>query len=134
MMARKLLTAGAIAIATMAGTALAQAPAGRVYSFHSGPTGKCPGLDWHVVAAGNGTLSGMIAWNNMQSMARVTGSVNMQAKTFSMSAKEVGGQERTAIISGTVRPDGWLVADISGPNVTCSGITVQWFVPSATGG
>jgi hypothetical protein len=67
-------------------------------------------------------------------MAHAEGSVNMQARTFQMSAKEEGGQNRTATISGTVRNDGYLVANIQGPNVNCQGITVPWYKPSSGNG
>jgi len=125
----KLAAAGAMAMAVTCSVGLAQGyPEGRTYSFHSGPQGGCPGLDWHVVAQGT-SLDGMIAWNNMKSMAHATGTVNPTAKTFEMTAKEVGGQGRTATITGTVRSDGWLVANIKGPNVSCQNVTVQWFAP-----
>src|ERR1700758_61695 len=99
------LTATAmLAMAVTCSVGLAQSvPEGRVYSFHSGPRGGCPGLDWHVVAQGN-SLEGMIAWNNMKSMAHATGTMNSTAKTFEMNAKEVGGKGRTATITGSVRP------------------------------
>jgi hypothetical protein len=82
----------------------------------------------------NGTLDGIIAWNNMQSLAHASGSTNAQSRTFQMSAKEVGGRGRTANITGTIRQDGFLVANISGPAVNCQGITVGWFVPPPPGG
>jgi hypothetical protein len=131
----KILAATALAIAATMGGAVAQGwPTGRVYTFHSKAQGGCPALDWHVTAEGDGSLSGMIAWNDMKSMAKATGTVNMQAKTFQMTAKEVGGQGATANITGSVRGDGFLVANVSAPNVTCSGIVVPWFVPNAGGG
>src|SRR5215813_10511757 len=123
----KLAAGAAMTVVVTCGVGLAQgAPEGRVYSFHSGPQGGCPGLDWHVVAQGN-SLQGMIAWNNMKDMAHATGTVNPTAKTFEMTAKEVGGQGRTATISGSVRSDGYLVANIKGPSVDCKNVTVQWF-------
>lgn len=127
--------AGALASIVLCGPVSAQqAPVGRIYVFHSTAQGSCPALDWHVVVGGNNALTGMVAWNDMKSIARVSGTVNMSAKTFAMTAKEVGGQGHTATISGVVRSDGWLVADIKGPNVNCQGIVVPWFVPSPTGG
>jgi hypothetical protein len=68
----------------------------------------------------------MISWNNMQQMARAEGTVNKSARTFDMKAVEVGGQGRTAEITGTVRQDGWLVANINGPDVACKGVNVPW--------
>jgi hypothetical protein len=127
----------AVACIFMAWTSAASAqnvPAGSYYSFHSAPQGSCPALDWHVAVGQNGALSGMIAWDNMKSMAHAEGTVNQQARTFQMTAKEVGGQGRTANISGTVRNDGYLVATIEGPNVKCQGVTVPWFKPSSGNG
>ena len=103
-----------------------QLPPGRIYTFHSTPQSGCPGLDWHVVLVGDYTLDGIIAWNNMQSLAHANGSINPQTRTFQMTAQEVGGMGRTANINGTVRSDGYLFANITGPSVTCQGILVGW--------
>lgn len=132
----KLIAASALAIAAAGGVASAQGvPEGRVYTFHSKAQSGCPSLDWHVVVGSNGGLSGMISWDDMKAMARASGSVNMQARTFQMTATEVGGQNRTATIDGTVRQDGWLIASIKGKNVNCQGVNVPWFVPPpSTGG
>jgi hypothetical protein len=131
----KLVATAAFGVAATAGLALAQGlPEGRVYTFHSARQGGCPALDWHVVASGNGALDGMIAWNDMKQMAHATGSVNMQSRTFQMTAKEVGGRGRTAMVSGTVRQDGYLVANIKGPDVNCQNITVPWFQPPPPSG
>lgn len=115
-------------------SAIQQLPPGRIYVFHSTSQSSCPALDWHVVLDANGTLDGIIAWNNMQSLARASGSLDAQNRTFQMTAREVGGQGRTATIDGTVRRDGYLVANISGPNVNCQGVTVTWFVPTPPSG
>jgi hypothetical protein len=134
MITPRFFVAGALAAAATLGVASAQGlPEGRVYAFHSGPTGSCPGLDWHIVASGT-NLQGMIAWNNMKSMAQATGTLNPTARTFSMTAKEVGGQGRSANVTGTVRADGWLIADITAPNLSCKGITVQWYPMTPAGG
>src|ERR1700722_1280519 len=123
------LAAGAMAIAATCSVGVAQGvPEGRVYSFHSGAQGGCPGLDWHVVAQGT-SLEGIIAWNNMKDMAHATGTLNPTAKTFQMTAKEAGGQGRTATITGSVQSNGYLVANIKGPSVNCQNVTVQWFAP-----
>jgi hypothetical protein len=111
-----------------------QLPPGRVYVFHSTAQSSCPALDWHVVLDSGTALDGIIAWNNMQSMARASGTLNPQARTFQMTAKEVGGRGRTATISGTVGQNGYLTANISGPAVNCQGIQVSWFVPPPPSG
>jgi hypothetical protein len=130
MNAVKLIAAGVLALAGTFGVASAQdMPEGRVYAFHSRAQKGCPTLDWHVVVGANGALSGMVSWDNMRAMAHATGTVDMQARTFQMTATEVGGQHRTATVTGTVRQDGWLVAEIKGPKLDCKGVTVPWFTP-----
>jgi len=127
----KLIAASALAITAVCGVASAQQgvpPDGRVFTFHSRAQGGCPALDWHVVAGANNTLSGMIAWDDMKAMAHATGTLNMAAKTFQMTAHEVGGQNRSATVDGSVRQDGYLVANIKGQNVNCTGVVVPWFV------
>jgi hypothetical protein len=76
----------------------------------------------------------MIAWNDMKQMAHATGRVNMQSKSFQMTATEVGGRGRTATVSGSVRQDGYLVANIKGPDVNCQNIVVPWFQPPPPSG
>ncbi len=125
----KLVAAMALTVGAACGTASAQSlPEGRIYAFHSGPTGRCPGLDWHVVATGGKNLDGMISWDNMKAMAHASGTYDQTAKTFQMTAKEVGGQGRTATITGTITSDGWLDAKIDGPGVKCQSVEVRWFV------
>jgi hypothetical protein len=135
MVSPKMIVASALAIATTCGAAMAQSavPPGRVFAFHSQAAGACPGLDWHLVVGPNNSLSGMLAWDDMKAMAHVTGSVT-PARTFTMTAKEVGGQGRTANITGQVRTDGWLVASIKGPKIECNNITVSWYTPAQAGG
>lgn len=129
----KLLVASVLAVAAGCGAASAQsAPQDRVYAFHSGAQGNCPGLDWHVVASGN-ELKGMVSWGNMQHVAKVAGTLNPNNQSFSMKAEEVGGS-RTATISGSVTGDGWLVANIDGPGVKCQAVQVHWFSPATFGG
>jgi hypothetical protein len=98
---------------------------GRVCDFRSAARGGCPAPDWHVVAQSNGVLTGMISWNDMQSMAHADGTYDLRSRTFQMTANEVGGQGQTATVAGTIRPDGWLIANITGPNVNCQGVTVR---------
>jgi hypothetical protein len=131
----KTMVGAALAIAATCGVASAQGiPEGRLFVFHSTAQASCPALDWHIVVGPGGTLSGMISWDNMKSMAHATGTVNMSARTFSMKAQEVGGQARTATVDGTVRGDGWLVANVKGANVSCQGIAVPWFTPPPPNG
>ena len=130
----RVLTVSALALTASLGVASAQVfPEGRVYTFHSRAQGRCPALDWHVVVGPNNTLNGMIAWDDMKAIAHATGSLDPTARTLSMQVHEVGGQGRSATVDGTVRQDGWLVANVNGQDVACKGITVQWFVPTTSG-
>ena len=104
-----------------------QLPAGRVYGFHSTAQASCPSLDWHIVLEPGGALSGIIAWNDMKSLARASGALDMQTGAFQMTAREIGGPARTATLNGTVdRSSGWMTANIHGQNVNCEGIDVPW--------
>jgi hypothetical protein len=130
------ITAGAVVVAAACNLALAQqvAPEGRVYVFHSPKTGPCPEADWHIVVGPNNTLNGMVGWGSMKSVANLSGSISPN-RTFKMEGKEVGGQGRSATITGQLRGDGWLVANVKGPSIDCKNIDVPWFVPppSASG-
>ena len=135
----KLVAIGILAMTALSGIASGQQqqielPPGRVYTFHSSPGSGCPGVDWHVVVQANNVLAGVVAWNDMQSLARVNGSLDRGTGAFEMTAQEVGGQGRTAKVSGKVDPGtGWLTADVEGPNVSCRSIQVPWFSPQRKG-
>jgi hypothetical protein len=131
----RVLTIGALALTAsidVASAQSAQLPPGRIYSFHSPAKGGCPSLNWHIVIGANETLDGMIGWDDMKAVAHATGTVNPTARTFTMQAQEAGGQGRTVTIDGRVRTDGWMTANIHGPNISCTGIDVPWGVPPPT--
>ena len=115
--------------AALVSAASAQQPRDRVYVLHSGAAGGCPSLDWHIVVEANGVLSGMIAWDHMKAMARATGTLDRQKRTFTMVATEVGSPDRKAEIKGIVRDNGWLAVNISGPKITCKAVVVPIYVP-----
>jgi len=123
-MAATLALAGAAILVAQPAVPKPRVPEERVYVLHSKAVGSCPSLDWHIVSEPGGTLSGMIAWNNMQAMARVTGTVDRKNRTFSVVAAELGGQGRRAAVDGTIRSDGWLVANIRGEQMNCSAVVV----------
>jgi hypothetical protein len=129
------MVAGALGAVALLNTAYAQMPApGTLFALHSTAQGACPALDWHVVVGDNGALSGMISWNGMKSMARVTGTTNAEHQ-FSMTATEIGGEGKTATITGQRRPrDGWLIADVNGPGIACKQIEVPIYHPSGGNG
>jgi hypothetical protein len=107
-----------------AGAANVRVPEERIYVLHSKAVGTCPSLDWHIAATPDGTLSGLIAWDNLKSIAKATGRVDRQNRTFSMTAVVIGAEERKAAIDGQVRKDGWLIANVRGDHINCSAIAV----------
>jgi hypothetical protein len=44
--------------------------------FIQGQEGGCPALDWHETVSPTHELSGVIGWNDMKSIARVSGQLN----------------------------------------------------------
>ena len=122
---------GLAAAATPLNPALAQAPLkGGLYAFHSRPIGKCPGLDWHVMVEPNGALDGFVAWDRMQHMARLSGTLTKD-RTFEMAAQEVGGAARKATVKGTAAGD-YITASITGSGSACDDQVLQ--IPRAEGG
>jgi hypothetical protein len=119
-----------VVIAAISGSASAQIvpPAGRMYIYHSPPTYPCPGLDWLLVAGENGSITGMVAWDGMRSMAKAEGTI--KDGQVNLTAAETGGQGRTATMTGTVDAKGWLVLNITTPNVKCEGVNVPFYAPS----
>ena len=130
-MLNKVIATSVVALAASVAAASAQMPG--VYVLHSKPQGSCPSLDWHITVSPNHELSGVIGWNDMKSIARVSGQLNEQNRTFTMTATEVGGQGRTANIQGNLRLDGYMTANVTGA-VTCPNVTIPYFVPSVGGG
>ena len=132
---RTLATVTVIAAAIAGGAAHAQAPAAkeRVFSFHSDATSmSCPSLDWHVVVATNYTVTGMIGWQDMGAIARVTGSMDPKTKTYQLTANEVGGS-RTATITGKIISPDHITANVMAPGVNCQNLQVWGWTPSQHG-
>lgn len=126
------MTVGQIAI--VAGLALCVAsgtraqsdrvPEGRIFALHSAATGACPSLDWHIVVELHDVLAGMIAWDNMASMARASGKINRSDDSFTMIAVQMGGHSRKLRIDGHIDQRGWIIANLRGLNATCTAIEV----------
>jgi hypothetical protein len=81
-----------------------------------------------VITGIKGTLGGIIAWNDMRSIARVRGHIALD-RTFQMTATEMGGAQRRAVITGRVLPDGKMVADLKAPKIECHGIVATVWQP-----
>ena len=101
----RLIAATSAALGLWLGVAVAQVPQGRIYVLHSPAAGACPSLDWHIVVEPNDILAGLIAWDDMKTMARATGRVDRPNHTFTMTAVEMGGQGRTATVDGKVEEE-----------------------------
>jgi len=78
-----------------------QVQPGRMYAFHTVPTGGCPGLDWHIVVDPDNELTGFVTWDRMKHMANLSGKLDPKTGKFHMDAKEVGGT-RTPVVEGVV--------------------------------
>lgn len=124
----RLLAVGALFCAAPLIVASARQAEGRIYVLHSGPTNGCPSLDWHIVAEPSGTLSGMISWNDMKTMARAVGTLDREHHTFTITATELGRGGQTAKIEGLVKENGWLIANIKAPRVACKAIAVPIYI------
>jgi hypothetical protein len=114
--------------------ALAQQPKGRLYAFHSAPTGACPGMDWHVVLGPDQSLVGFIAWDGMKHIAKVSGQLET-GRMFHMTAVEEGGAERKGTVKGQVE-DSFIVASLEGTKTGCDDqqISVPYFASGLAGG
>jgi hypothetical protein len=134
MTSRKLpvMIAGALISCVGGSTAFAQATAGQsagswgqsgtTYALHSNAASGCPALDWHLVVQSDGTLSGVVGVNDMQTMFRVHGTYS--GANFHLDGQEVGGS-RTAAVNGQLQ-EGNIALSIGGLPVdsACQGKTV----------
>ena len=112
----------------IAGTAGAlELTPGRILSFHSESSSGCPGLDWHIVVAANNQLKGMISWDDMHDIARVTGSANPDGR-FHLVFPGMKGSGKGGSIEGQF-PDynGYLTAHVVGAGCPQQDVKVEWF-------
>jgi len=96
---------------------------GRTWFIHSTPQGACPGVDWDITRVGN-ALHGVMGWDSMQKLATVEGSMGANG-VFQLNAKQVVGGDKTGVIDGQVRKDGWLTVKIQGTGTACDGQQVN---------
>jgi len=134
----RMLLAGLPVIAALTGAiispAQAQKPGGRLYAFHSAPTGACPAMDWHIVLATDNSLTGFVAWDEMKHLARVSGTLET-GRVFHLNAVEEGGNQRKGTVSGQVE-DSFIVASLTGTKTGCDDqkIWVPYFAGGLAGG
>jgi hypothetical protein len=119
--------------AVSAGATLAE-PKGRLYAFHSAPTGACPGMDWHVVLQPDQSLVGFIAWDGVEHVAKVSGKLET-GRMFNMTAAEEGGAQRKGTVKGQVE-DSSIVVKLEGTRTGCDDqqISVPYFANGVAGG
>jgi hypothetical protein len=125
-----------VSLATIAGVASApaQQPKGRLFAFHSAPSGACPGMDWHVVLEPDQSLVGFIAWDGMKHIAKVAGKLET-GRVFHMTAAEEGGAQRKGTVKGQVE-DSFIVVSFDGTKTGCDNqqISVPYFAGGMAGG
>ncbi len=103
---------------------------GQLYAISTRPASGCPGLDWHITVSPDNTLTGFVAWDRDQHMARLDGKINRD-RTFQMDAKEVGGTGRTGVVKGTAGGNNVSIS-ISGTGTPCDDVVLN--VPRVQGG
>jgi hypothetical protein len=128
-----LLLAGCSVIALSAAVG-AEPPHGRLFAFHSGATGACPAMDWHIVLEADNSLSGIIGWDGMKHLAKVSGKLET-GRMFKLAAVEQGGAGRTGTVKGQVE-DTFIVASFDGTATGCDNqqIWVPYFASGMAGG
>ena len=110
-------------MANPAGAQTAREGPGRTWILHSTAQGACPGVDWDVTRVGN-ALHGVMGWDGMQKLATLDGAMGANG-VFQLNARQVVGGDKTAVIDGQVRRDGWLVVKIQGTETECDGQQVN---------
>jgi hypothetical protein len=100
---------------------------GRILGFHSEPSNGCPGLDWHIVVGARNQLKGMISWDDMHDIVRVSGSADQDGR-FHLAFPPMKGSRSGGSIEGQF-PDynGWLTAHVVGVGCPRQDVQVQWF-------
>lgn len=121
------LAAGAVLVG-LAGSANAlDLEPGKVLTFHSSASGDCPGLDWHIVIGASNKLTGMLAWDDMQHIVRVTGTAD-QDGNFRLAFQPTTGETGYGNIEGQF-PDhnGWLTARVTNAGCPLQNVSVEWY-------
>ena len=132
--------AGALLTCVSGNIASAQAPAepwvspGTTYDAHSNAAGDCPALDWHIVRGDNGSLSGIVATDDMKTVFRVTGRIT--EANFHLDGSEIAGPHpgTSGAVNGQLQSEGRIAMTLGGLPVgaACQGKTVYlvWHLPA----
>lgn len=102
---------------------------GGLYSFHTGPASGCPGLDWHVVLAPDGKITGMVGWAGMTRTATLSGTMGRN-DTFTGTATDAK-TGKVASVAGSAGGS-FIDISISGTGTPCDNVVLN--VPRAGGG
>jgi hypothetical protein len=114
----------AVSTALSMSPALAQSGQPGLYAYHTDPAvGGCPGLDWHITVGADNSLTGFVAWDHEQHIAKLVGSIKKD-RTFEMEAQEVGGSGRKATVKGSAGGTNISIS-ISGIGNPCDGVILN---------
>ena len=114
----------AVTTALSLSPALAQSGQPGLRAYHTGPAvGGCPGLDWHINVGADNSLTGFVAWDGGQHIARLVGSIKKD-RTFEMEAQEVGGAGRKATVKGSAGGTNISIS-INGIGNPCDGVILN---------
>lgn len=93
-----------------------------LYDTRTGPSGGCPGMDWHVVVHPDHTLNGVVSWDDFKHMAHVSGTADKNG-AFKVDAVGMSGG-KAPIVTGTVEAK-QLKASIAGTGTACDNQTMN---------
>jgi hypothetical protein len=114
----------AVSTALSLSPALAQSGQPGLYAYHTDPAvGGCPGLDWQINVGADNSLTGFVAWDHEQHVAKLVGSIKKD-RTFEMEAQEVGGAGRKATVKGSAGGNNISIS-ISGIENPCDGVILN---------
>lgn len=136
-MAAALLTCVSGNIASAQAPEQAWVKSGTTYDNHSEAAGGCPALDWHIVRGPGGSLTGIVATDDMKTVFSVTGRI-MEANIH-LDGKEIAGPHpgTTGAVNGQLQSEGRIAMTVGGLPVgaACQGKTVylQWHLPAPVG-
>lgn len=100
---------------------------GRTMGFHSEPSNGCPGLDWHIVVGAKNQLKGMLSWDDMHDVVRVSGSADQDGRFHLVFPPMKGSPSGGSIVGQFPDYNGWLTAHVVGAGCPQQDVHVEWF-------